>query len=156
MWYEFFSSFLSLLSHWTVRKILLWCCFALAFACWEEEHWEQQLIICPGYSVTKRMLQWSSILCIYIFVMFKLCLCSLFSISAIWSLSFMDFMHYLREISASLQCETSGSSLTWNCSGKLWCLESECLLNYTRWDSTSVILSTPHDIQPHSQDEPNL
>lgn len=56
----------------------------------------------------------------------------LLSIAATWSLSFMDFMHYLREISASLQSETSGSSQTWNCSGKLWCLESECLLSYTR------------------------
>lgn len=59
----------------------------------------------------------------------------LLSIPAIWSLSFMDFMHYLKEISASRQCGTSGSLQTWNCSGKLWCLESECLLNYTRWDA---------------------
>ena len=51
----------------------------------------------------------------------------------------MDFMHYLREISASHQCETSGSLQTWNCSGKLWCLESECLSNYTRWDAAGVV-----------------
>lgn len=47
----------------------------------------------------------------------------------------MDFMHYSREISASPQCETSGSSQIWSCSGRLWCLESECLSNYTRWDT---------------------
>lgn len=78
------------------------------------------------------MLQGSSILRVCTFVMTKLYFCSFFSVTAIWSLSFMDFMHYLREISASLQCEMSGSSQTWNCSGKLWCLESECLSNYTR------------------------
>ncbi|MEQ2282934.1 hypothetical protein AMECASPLE_005938, partial [Ameca splendens] len=57
----------------------------------------------------------------------------------IWSLSFMDCMHYLKETSASRQCETSGSSQTWNCSGKLWCLESECLLNYTRTTSRPLM-----------------
>lgn len=64
----------------------------------------------------------------------------LLSITAIWSLSFMDFMHYLREISASPQCETSGSSQTWNCSGKWWCLESECLSNYTRCDAAELMI----------------
>lgn len=73
-------------------------------------------------------------------------ICSFLSITAIWSLSFMDFMHYLREISASLQYEMSGSSQTWNCSGKSWCLESECLSNYTRYDSAGVRSPAPRDM----------
>lgn len=64
-------------------------------------------------------------------------------IAAIWSLSFMDSMHYLKEISASRQCETSGSLQIWSCSGKLWYLESECLLNYTRWGAESGCCNQP-------------
>lgn len=56
------------------------------------------------------------------------------SIPAIWSLSSTGFMRYSKEISASRQCEMSGSLQTWSCSGRSWCLESECLLNCTRWD----------------------
>lgn len=78
------------------------------------------------------MLQGSSAIRVDLFVMVKLCLCFFFFITAIWSLSFMGSMRCLREISASPQCEMSGSSQTWNCSGRLWCLESECLSNYTR------------------------
>lgn len=40
-----------LCSHWTARKTRRWCCSALAFACLEEELWEQQPIICPGYLI---------------------------------------------------------------------------------------------------------
>lgn len=75
----------------------------------------------------------------------------LLSITAIWSLSFMDFMHYLREISAYPQCEMSGSSQTWNCSGKWWCLQSECLSNYTRWDAADFMIEAKIFLQPRSQ-----
>lgn len=59
--------------------------------------------------------------------------------TAIWSHSCMDFMHYLRETSASPLCGTSGSLPTWSCWGKLWFLESACLSNYTRWDLAALM-----------------
>lgn len=150
-------SLLCVCSHWTARRTHLWCCCALACACWDGELWEQQLITCPGCSVIPshnvmrtesvygrctaptstanafvHMINVSSP-----FISFRalsLKCTSLLSITAIWSLSFMGFMHYSKGISASLRCAMSGSSPTWNCSGRWWCLESECLSNYTRCD----------------------
>lgn len=111
-------------SHWTARKTRLWCCSVLASVCWDGELWEQQPIRCPGHFI-------------YQYVLFSIVLLTLVSQSvtlhhllqfddltdefvalfftAIWSHSCMDFMHYLRETSASPLSGTSGSLLTWSC-----------------------------------------